>query len=64
MSSQEIGRVIAGRYQLIEIIGEGGMAKVWKAKTIGAAGFSRIVAIKQMKRDFSNLKNYIDMFVE
>jgi serine/threonine protein kinase len=64
VSRADIGKVVAGRYKLEEVIGEGGMAKVWKATTLGAAGFSKTVAIKQMKKDFSSLKKYIEMFVE
>ncbi len=58
------GRVVAGKYQLMELIGEGGMATVWKGKSHGAAGFARTVAIKKMKTDFRQMQNYIDMFVE
>ncbi|MCP4447691.1 MAG: serine/threonine protein kinase [Myxococcales bacterium] len=60
----DIGTVVAGKYELCELAGEGGMATVWKGKMHGAAGFSRPVAVKKMKRQFGTLREYIDMFVE
>ena len=58
------GRVVAGKYELVEMAGEGGMATVWRAQMRGAAGFSRPVAVKKMKPEFRAVKNYIAMFVE
>jgi hypothetical protein len=45
--TRNTGRVTLGegRYELMQIAGEGGMATVWKAIMRGAAGFSRFVAI-------------------
>jgi serine/threonine protein kinase len=39
---------LAGRYELIERVAEGGMAEVWLATAHGDAGFTRRVAIKQL----------------
>lgn len=58
------GHVIGGKYQLVSIAGEGGMATVYRAVVRGAAGFQRAVAIKHIKPEFRALKNYIDMFIE
>ncbi len=60
----DTGKIIAGKYQLRELAGEGGMATVWKGEMHGAAGFTRAVAIKKMKPEFLALRQYIDMFVE
>ena len=57
-------QLIDGKYRLVEVIGEGGMATVYKAVQKGAAGFQRTVAIKHIKPEFRALKNYIDMFIE
>ena len=56
--------LIDGKYQLLEVIGEGGMATVYRAVQRGAAGFQRQVAIKHIKPEYRALKNYIDMFIE
>src|SRR6185369_5457434 len=56
--------LIDGKYELVQVCGEGGMATVYKAVTRGAAGFQRPVAIKHIKPEFRALKNYIDMFIE
>jgi serine/threonine-protein kinase len=58
------GHIIDGKYQLVAIAGEGGMATVYKAVVRGAAGFTRAVAIKHIKPEYRALKNYIDMFIE
>jgi serine/threonine-protein kinase len=56
--------LIDGKYELVEVAGEGGMATVYKAVQKGAAGFHRTVAIKHIKPEYRALKNYIDMFIE
>jgi serine/threonine-protein kinase len=60
----DAGPLIDGKYQLVEVAGEGGMATVYRAVQKGAAGFQRTVAIKHIKPEFRALKNYIDMFIE
>ncbi len=61
---QPTGQLIDGKYQLVEVAGEGGMATVYKAVQKGAAGFQRQVAIKHIKPEYRALKNYVDMFIE
>jgi serine/threonine-protein kinase len=59
-----IGSVIAGKYELIELAGTGGMATVWRAVQRGAAGFERPVAVKRIRPDLAHESEFIDMFVE
>ena len=49
------GQLIDGKYQLVEVAGEGGMATVYKAVQKGAAGFQRTVAIKHIKHEYRYL---------
>lgn len=58
------GQLIAGKYELLERAGAGGMAVVWRAVMHGAAGFSRPVALKQMKAEFRDQDRQVAMFVE
>jgi len=58
------GVILDGKYELVELAGEGGMATVWRGVLHGAAGFMRPIAIKRLKPEFRAIKNYIDMFVE
>ncbi len=62
--AEEPGQLVDGKYELIEKVGEGGMAVVYRAVMHGAAGFRRPVAVKKIKREFRAIKNYINMFVE
>jgi serine/threonine-protein kinase len=64
MAVTHIGMVVDGKYELVEMAGEGGMATVYKAIARGAAGFTRTVAVKKLRRELRAIRNYIDMFVE
>lgn len=44
---ENLGAVIAGKYKLIELIGEGGMGSVWRAKQTEPV--KRFVALKLIK---------------
>jgi serine/threonine-protein kinase len=55
---------IDGKYELLDKIGEGGMAIVWRATMHGAAGFTRRVAVKKIKQHLHATDRYIRMFVE
>jgi serine/threonine protein kinase len=54
----------AGRYRLLELAGRGGMAKVWRAEMLWAAGFSREVAVKQISPSLTANKTFLAMFLE
>lgn len=58
------GRVIARKYRLLELAGEGGMAAVWRALTIGAEGFVRAVAVKRIHAHLETDPSFVAMFVE
>src|SRR5438045_8611986 len=64
MTITQIGQVVDGKYELVELAGEGGMPTVYKPLARGAAGFSRPVAVKKLRRELRAIRNYIDMFVE
>ncbi len=55
---------VAGKYELIEPAGEGGMASVWRGVTHGAAGFTRPVAIKRILPKLAVDSAFAALFVE
>lgn len=57
--SIQIGTFLDGRYEIIEKIGEGGMAEVYKAK---CRLLNRLVAVKALKREFSDDEEFIRRF--
>jgi serine/threonine protein kinase len=52
-----------GRYVLIDRLGKGGMAEVFRAIMPGVEGFRRDLVIKQIRPDQSRARNFIEMFV-
>lgn len=54
------GMFLADRYEIIEQIGTGGMSDVYKAK---CHKLNRFVAIKVMKEEFSQDKNFVSKFI-
>lgn len=54
-----IGRILSNRYEIVEKIGGGGMALVYKAK---CQLLNRHVAIKILRQEFINDKDLLDKF--
>jgi serine/threonine-protein kinase len=55
---------IGNKYELLEPVGEGGMAKVWRGVTHGAAGFTCRVAIKRVLAKLASDAAFVAMLVE
>jgi serine/threonine protein kinase len=61
----ESGSMIGGRYQLVDVVAEGGLSTVWQGVARSSEVFSRPVAVKVMKRAFSTVGGpYLSMFLE
>ncbi|MEY3013123.1 MAG: hypothetical protein RIT45_1858 [Pseudomonadota bacterium] len=52
-----------GRFELLERIGVGGMAEVWKARVAGIGGFEKIVVVKKILPAFAQNKTFIEMLL-
>ncbi len=52
-----------GRYELLELLGQGGMAEVFLARTRGPKGFARNLVIKRILPHLSSDDEFVDMFV-
>ena len=55
----EIGTILGDRYEILELIGSGGMADVYKAK---CHKLNRFVAIKVLKPEFSSDSSFVSKF--
>ena len=53
-----------GKYILLERLAAGGMAEVYLSKSTGAVGVNKFVAIKRILPQFSDHREFIDMFKE
>ena len=57
-------KMLAGKYRMVEPIGQGAMAVVWRAELPGPGGKPRSVAVKKMKIGLVGGHDYIAMFME
>jgi serine/threonine-protein kinase len=64
MHRDKPGKVIAGRYELLEPAGEGGMAIVWRALVRGAGQFARPVAVKRIHAAKGSDQHFVRLFEE
>ncbi len=56
--------VLAGRYELFDVIASGGMATVHFARLHGKVGFARTVAVKRLHPQFAREADFRAMFVD
>jgi Protein kinase domain len=53
-----------GRYRLIERIGAGGMAEIWRGLAVGDQGFERTVAIKRIREEVAQVADIGRLFAD
>lgn len=58
------GRILSGRYELLEPLGKGGMAVVWRGIMHGVDGFQRPIAVKRIDASCRGFSEVVEMFVE
>ncbi|MCC7537634.1 MAG: serine/threonine protein kinase [Deltaproteobacteria bacterium] len=55
---------LGGRYELLAELGAGGMGKVLVARTVGAAGFQRLFAVKVLQKHLADEGDFVTMFLD
>src|SRR5262245_27308650 len=63
-SQQSVLPTRFGKYELLERIGSGGMAEIFRARLPGLAGFEKIVVIKRLLPHLAGDERVVQMFVE
>lgn len=53
-----------GRYQLITTLGQGGMGTIHLAVAAGLGEFQKLCVVKELRRDLSNNKQFVEMFLQ
>src|SRR5580658_2596874 len=55
---------VLGRYEIVGILGRGGMATVYLARSAGEAGFSRLFAIKVLHPHLADEQGFVSMLLD
>jgi serine/threonine-protein kinase len=59
-----MAELFANRYELIERVGVGGMAEVFKARMVGPVGFQKLVALKRILQDLTSDQDFLHRFID
>jgi serine/threonine-protein kinase len=63
-AGREMSELLADRYELLERIGAGGMAEVFRARMVGPAGFRKVVALKRILEDLCSDQDFLHRFID
>lgn len=55
-----VGKILNGKYELLELVGKGGMASVYKANDLR---LNRLVAIKVLKEKWANNEEFVNRLI-
>ncbi len=58
------GRLKVGKYQLLAILGRGGMADVFLALARGPAGFNKLAVVKRLRGSLADDAHFREMFLD
>jgi serine/threonine-protein kinase len=53
-----------GRYELVDVLGKGGMASVYVGRLAGPAGFEKLVAVKIIHPHLLDEREFVSMFLD
>ena len=52
-----------GKYELLELIGAGGMAEIYKARLSGLGGFEKILVVKKILPHYASNRSFVKMLI-
>ncbi|MDF1564723.1 MAG: protein kinase [Deltaproteobacteria bacterium] len=52
------------RYEILDLLATGGMAEIYRARSIGAGGFEKPVVVKKILPNFTSDPEFVRMFIE
>ncbi len=58
------GETSFGKYTVVEMIGAGGMAEVFKCKLSGIGGFEKVVVVKRIRTELLQEPEFVRMFLD
>jgi len=63
LMKREYSEKMGNKYTLLDLIGTGGMAEVYKGKLSGAEGFEKLVVIKKLLSQYSHDSDIVSHFI-
>jgi serine/threonine protein kinase len=60
----QAGATRIGRYEILTLLGEGGMARVYLALSRGPVGFNKLVVVKQVRPELAWDQDFVTMFFD